>query len=126
MRPIGNLGDEKLARQFSDYLVVRGIDHLVEPANDGGWIIWIEEEEQVGPAHALLERFQANSTDPEFQIARDAARLRAEAEKEARLESKRSRAMVRDVRTDWHLRSTAFKLPVTGGLILLSVAVALI
>src|SRR4051812_24220376 len=85
MRHIGSLPQQAQARLFGDFLLARGIRNEVEP-EDGGWSVWIRDEDQVPAAEALLAQFQANPGAPEFQRASDeATRVRkAEAEDLAR------------------------------------------
>jgi GlpG protein len=95
MRAIGQFSDETHARGFSDHLVANRIRNKIE-ADEGGWIVWINDEEQVAEAKARLERFRADPNALEFQSARiQAARIKAaEAEDLAnyrqRLRSRRS------------------------------------
>ena len=72
MRQIGNLPDEKVARQFSDHLVANRIRNEIEEEG-GAWAIWIKDEEEVEDAKARLERFRANTAAPEFRSARSGA-----------------------------------------------------
>ena len=82
MRLIGHLPNESSARTFADYLYVRGIDNLIEDQKGEGWGIWIKDEDKIEPATNLLSSFKANPTDGKYQAgAKEAAQLRAEAEK---------------------------------------------
>jgi GlpG protein len=95
MRVIGQLSNETHAREFSDHLVVNRIRNKIE-ADEGVWMVWINDEEQVAEAKTRLERFRADPNALEFQSARiQAARIKAaEAEDLAnyrqRLRSRRS------------------------------------
>lgn len=83
MRLIGHLENESLARTFADYLYVQGIDNHVEFQKDGGWAIWVREEDKVDPAANLLVSFRQNPRDPRYQSeAKSAAQLRAQQEKD--------------------------------------------
>ena len=82
MRLIGHLAEEKAARTFADYLYVREIESHLEFEKPDGWGIWINDEDKVEDATALLAAFQANPADPQYRAeAKSAAALRAEAEK---------------------------------------------
>ena len=120
MRLIGRLENEKLARRFGDYLTASQISNLVEPGSEGGWLIWIEDEEQLDPASEALARFQADPESPEFQRKREAARVRAINEREQ--EAYRKRQI--DVRREWQRRASADAIPVTIAMILISIGVA--
>lgn len=79
MRLIGHLPNEASARTFADYLYVKGIQNQTEPEKDKGWAVWIQDEDQIGPATALLGEFQANPGDSKYLgRAEGAARLREE------------------------------------------------
>ena len=79
MRQIGELGDEKQARVFSDHLVANRIRNEIEP-DAGTWAVWILEEEQVADARMRLERFRADPSAPEFIAAGSQAAKAREAE----------------------------------------------
>lgn len=82
MRLIGHIEDEKQARVFGDFLYVQGVENQVEH-DDAGWAVWIHEEEELARGEKLLEEFRADAANPRFRAqARDAADLRAQAEKE--------------------------------------------
>lgn len=74
MRLIGKLPDESLARTFSDFLYVKGIDNQVDPAEDGAWEIWVNAEQHIDTALHLLDRYRGDPDDPEFQGVSEAAR----------------------------------------------------
>ena len=67
MRLIGELPDEASATIFSDVLVVQGIANQVEAVQDGGWTVWVLDEESIPAAGALLADFRSNPADPRFQ-----------------------------------------------------------
>lgn len=66
MRQLGTLPDERQARLFSEHLTTHEIRNELE-ADEGGWVIWIKDEDQVDDARARLERFRANPTATEFR-----------------------------------------------------------
>jgi GlpG protein len=82
MRVIGQLANESLARTFGDYLYVQGIENKIESQPDASWAIWVNDEDKLENAAALLEEFRANPTAGKYQSqAKAAADLRAESQK---------------------------------------------
>jgi len=80
---IGHLTGEAMARTFSDYLIVQGIENQIEADKDGSWAVWIHAEEELERARGLLARFLENPSDPAFQGAgRTASDLREQKRKE--------------------------------------------
>jgi GlpG protein len=83
MRLIGHLENESLARTFTDYLYVQGIENQLEFQKDEGWAIWIRDEDKLDSAARLLTTFRENPRDPRYQTeARNAEQLREQEEKE--------------------------------------------
>jgi GlpG protein len=123
MRLIGHLAEEKSARTFADYLYVQKIESHLEFEKADGWGIWINDEDKLEQAAALLTAFRLNPADPKYRAeAKSAAELRAEAEKdEAKYRKKLSdrRHLFRP------LRDYGFG-PLTFGLIAISVVVCLL
>ena len=122
MRLIGHLADEKAARTFADYLYVQKIESHLEFEKPDGWGVWINDEDRIEEAAGLLTAFRQNPADPRYRAeAKSAAELRAEAEKdEAKYRKRQSdrRHLFRP------LRDFGFG-PLTYGLIVISVVVAL-
>jgi rhomboid protease GlpG len=67
MRLIGHLQDEASARTFGDYLYVQGIENEIESGQDKSWAVWVNEEEKVQTAAALLNDFRQNPSDPKYK-----------------------------------------------------------
>lgn len=83
MRSIGDIKDKDLARRFSDFLLVQGLENEVEEESDGTWTIWVMDEDRLDEAHELLEKFQANPDEKQFiEKARQADNVRQKKEKE--------------------------------------------
>ena len=79
MRLIGHLQNESTARTFGDFLFVQGVENQIEFIKGEGWGIWINEEEQIASASALLSDFRGNPDDPKYhKQATKAETLRAE------------------------------------------------
>jgi len=66
MRQIGNLPDEVLARKFSDYLYVKGIENEVDPSSDGSWTVWVLSDDKLADAAAKLEIYRNSPNLPEY------------------------------------------------------------
>jgi GlpG protein len=83
MRLIGHLKDEPLARTFTDYLYVQGIESEIDFQKGEGWAIWIRDEDKLDTAAGLLNQFRENPQDPRYhQEAKAAPQLRVQ-EKQA-------------------------------------------
>jgi GlpG protein len=101
MRPIGQLETEEQARIFADYLFVRDLETQVEVAKNGGWVVWVIDEERVDEGQALLSRFRSMPDAEEFfQATKEAARRRHGEKKESREEEKK---LKRPGAFPWHL-----------------------
>jgi len=122
MRLIGHLASETSARTFADYLVVQGIENRVEFETDGGWAVWVSDEDKLERAGSLLAGFQQNPSATRFQAeAKGAAKVRAERDKDEEAYRKR----LRDRRQLFRpLTGYGFG-AVTYGLIVLSVLVCI-
>lgn len=83
MREIGTIENEEQAKQFSDYLLIEGIENHVED-EDGEWIIWIYSEDKTDRARDLFTQFQHDPTmiDSE-KVTQKAHKIRLEEKKEA-------------------------------------------
>jgi hypothetical protein len=80
MRMIGYLETESGARTFSDYLYAEGIGNEIEQERNGAWALWIQDEDQIGAATELLERYRAHPADPKYKEAQRVAREKKERE----------------------------------------------
>ncbi len=80
MRPIGQLEAEEAAQRFLDYLFVRDMVAQMEPDKNGGFAIWVADEDRVDEAKALLSRFRSMPDAEEFHQAADAAKARRRGE----------------------------------------------
>ena len=72
MRQLGNLSSEPEARRFAAWLVAQRIDAHAEEEN-GQWVVWVREEDQLPQARGELVRFRANPNDPQYQNAAQTA-----------------------------------------------------
>ncbi len=90
MRLIGHLSEESGARTFGDFLFVQGIENQVEFEKGHGWAVWINDEDQIEKATALLAAFRQNPSDQAYsRQAKEAAEKRAEEERKANAYRKR-------------------------------------
>ncbi len=123
MRLIGHLADEKAARTFADYLYAQKIESHLDYEKPDGWGVWINDEDKIEEATRLLAAFQSNPADPKYRAeAKSAAELRAEAEKGDQAYRKK----VRDRRLLFRPLTAYGFGPVTLGLIVISVVVAIL
>jgi GlpG protein len=114
MRVIGHLPDESGARTFGDFLYARGIDNQIEAERDGTWALWVNDEEQIETAKALLADFRTRPGDPRYREAESAA-----AEKRKRAAQENDAATKR-----YYDRSTLFPSPRAGLGILTALLIA--
>lgn len=122
MRLIGIIEDESRAKQFGDYLLTQGMASLVEKSmGSDRYQIWVEHDDHVEAAGAMLERFRLAPDAAEFASPHsEAARIRAEQRKN---QAKRAARIV-DVRT--HQAELSRRgAPLTTMLVMLCVLVGL-
>jgi GlpG protein len=119
MRQVGTLGSEQHARRFEDYLLTKGIHSRIE-REDGQWVVWIHEEDQVPTARDEFARFREQPDDAAYTaVSHRAATLRKADERK----TKEVRRKVVDVRDRWN-RPFGSRCPVTSLLLLGSAIVA--
>ena len=73
MRQIGSVDNGANAKRFSDYLLVQGIENVVESEPGGKWSVWIKGEEDLARAGTLLQSFSANPAAEQFNGSTEAA-----------------------------------------------------
>jgi GlpG protein len=66
MRQIGTLSNSKDAERFVAYLVTQGIGAQSEEDN-GQWIVWVRDEDQLTPARAALTEYKFDPEHAKFQ-----------------------------------------------------------
>jgi GlpG protein len=121
LRQIGTLPEEPAARHLADHLLSRGIDARLR-SEDGGWGVWVLDENRLTEANEEFAAFRDNPDDPRFTDARAAAeQVRRESE---RLE-KTYRKNLRSLGDSWS-RPGFRRRPLTIGLIAACVAVYLL
>ena len=119
MRQVGTLGNEQHARRFEDYLLTKGIHSRIEREN-GQWIVWIHEEDQVPTARDEFAKFREQPDDAAYTaVSQRAATLRKADERK----TKEVRRKVVDVRERWN-RPFGSRCPVTSVLLLGAAIVA--
>jgi GlpG protein len=92
MRTVGHLQSEAHARRLGDYLLVHGIENLVEFDNDAGWAVWIVDEDKLEVASDFFREFSAGPEDARFRgQSKAAAEVRDRKEKEEGAYRKRIR-----------------------------------
>lgn len=121
MRQIGTLSSEQQATTFCDYLQTRGIKSTVDEETEE-WILWILDEDQLDQAREELATFLENPDDPIYrEMAKAARQIRKDTEK-LNKKIQRHTATSRD---RWD-RPLASRCPVTFGLIMISLTVAVL
>ncbi len=84
MRQIGTVSSEQAAETLVDYLLIQGIVAQTE-IDDGKWVIWVREENQLESAQQILGEFREQPTDAKYTKAKtQAEKLRAESQRRAR------------------------------------------
>ena len=66
MRLIGQLKEEQQARCLAHYLFNHGIESQVDPGREGGWEVWVLDDDLVEAGRNHLQRFQQDPAAPEF------------------------------------------------------------
>lgn len=69
MRRIECFAESSLAHKFHSYLMVSHIDSEVRGTDEGGFEVWILDEEDMAKAREILKEFQDNIDDVKFIIA---------------------------------------------------------
>ena len=99
MRLIGELSDLNEAKKFAAYLVTEKITPQVE-AENGGFEIWVKEEDEFKRAMAELEKFKANPNDEKYRgVLEKASAIAKEEEKKRREMQKHMVDVARQNRT---------------------------
>lgn len=120
MRQIGAIADQRQAQQFTDYLVTQGIAAQTEQ-EDGQWVIWVRDENNVEAARQELTEFRRQPDATKYrQVAREAQQRRTE---EVRRKQQAARNTI-DMRGHWN-RPMSQRAPLTMTLIGLCCVVAL-
>lgn len=120
MRLLGTLPNETHARRLADYLLTLGIGTRVNQEGTA-WEVWVRDDDHVPRARQEWEPFRQNPDDPRFQSAQQiaAALKKKEEAEEARFRHNQRKA------SDLWARPTLRRAPLTLGLLLLCVLVAL-
>lgn len=101
MRVIGHLPDESSAKKFGELLWSKSINNEVEADDDGTWMIWVVDEDQLDAAKAELDAFDPAAIEADFaSVARRAKAVRDDlAAKEKKAKTiKRRRDLFADMR----------------------------
>lgn len=122
MRLIGYIVNPELAKRFSDYLTVQGIENRIASEDGGMAEVWVASDDMLDEARRLLADFENGLIQADFRdVATQAYRQRSEEESD----QKRARRLFIDVRTEWHHRRSVTMGPLTGVLIAISVFVSI-
>lgn len=118
MRRLGILTDSESASLLHDYLYAQGISTKVE--RDGSeWSIWIHNEDQLPQAREEFAKFRENPTDPQYAAVAEKANALREQRVNADIAARKQQIQMAQ---RWAGVQT--QIPVTAGLILLSILVA--
>ncbi|TWT94464.1 rhomboid family intramembrane serine protease [Stieleria varia] len=131
MRRIGTVNDpdkaQELAKRLADYLITLSIESSVDSDGQGGWTLWVRDEERVDEAKQAFAEFLASPDDPKFKVSSEASRIRDQriAENRRRLETQRKLKMsmpkTRGVGAMSSMPGRQQAIPVTLGVVLISV-----
>jgi GlpG protein len=92
MRDIGSIANELDANVFRDFLYNQGIETAIEQNRGGDWSVWVQDENQLTQAEALLKEFLDNPSAGKFiQGSEDAVKRRLESEKNEKRAAKNFR-----------------------------------
>jgi GlpG protein len=84
MRQVGTLSNETEAQRFAAWLVAQRVEAHTEQEN-GAWVIWVRDEDQLKKARQDLTEFQKNPADAKYQgVERTAEAVAREAEEKRR------------------------------------------
>jgi GlpG protein len=102
MRLIGHLPDERLARRFADYLLVKKMASQVEPEANGQWAVWVHDDDHLDEAAEELKKYRVQPDDSRYRAAAAAAAERRineqkELEERAKREHDRDRIFQRSL-----------------------------
>lgn len=88
MRHIGIIATDTQARKLADFLLIQGVKTQVEQEADG-FHFWAIDEDRIPSARQIIAEFQANPSDPRYDVAAEASRLRVAEVKKAREAARR-------------------------------------
>lgn len=122
MRQIAVLEDRAAAERFTAFLIVEGVDALVEPEDDR-FAVWVREENHVPTARDAFQQFRQNPDHARYHGLEVQARKLTEAEDKRR---EASRKAVVDMSKRWRTTAGGGRTPVVTALIVICIGVALL
>lgn len=118
MRLLTTLQDETSAKTLGDALYSQGMETTIKETREGGFSVWVHDEERMDEARAFLNGF--DPSEGRFsQMAREARAQRRQERKEARALQERAEKMRRQFEARQRIRIGS----VTLGLIVISAIV---
>ena len=121
MREIGTIPEREAAERLADYLLTLGIATQLDH-EQGGWVVWVRDEDQLERGKQELEAFLRNPRDDRYQNARQhAADVRRKEEAREKAFQKNYVNMSRQ----WD-RQALRRSPLTIGVIVICVLVSLL
>ncbi len=121
MRLLTTVTSETEAKTLGDALFADGIPTTVQPTRDGGFAVWVQDEDRMDRAQAFLSRFDPGSERFEA-MAKEARTKRREEEKA----DEKLRARTEKIRRQIEARQSMKIGPVTAGLMGICVIVFLL
>lgn len=91
MRKIGGDLSKDHALRFSDFLLTKGIESVVEESAENRFEVWARQEDQLQEARQELQHFLAEPDAERYRVNRQAESLRRQQEKEKRERAKLQR-----------------------------------
>jgi GlpG protein len=121
MRQIGFLADQQRARVFTDFLTVQGVTAHAEQ-EDGNWVIWVRDENDVERARSELTSYQREPDDARYQnVTQQAEQLKQQIVRERQRVARQTVSM----RQQWN-QPLARRAPLVMTLIGLCIFVGLV
>ena len=100
MRQLNTFEREEAARTLGDAMYAEGIETTIKESREGGYVLWVHDDDDLEPARVMLAAFEADPRDPRFlSRARDAKAKRREEERQERELQKRTEAVERHLET---------------------------
>jgi GlpG protein len=119
MRQIGTIEDQAHAQRLADYLLTLGITTRLDSAPTGT-LVWVHREDSVDRARSEFAAFKAAPDDPKYTSAGTAAQ---EIRKQIERSQKEHLKNTIDVRSVWADTRGLRRIPLTYGLIAISILV---
>lgn len=105
MRLIGHLPDERLARRFADYLLVKHMASQIEAEADGRWAVWVHDDDHLNEAATEFDAYRVQPDAQKFLAATSAAAaMREQTAAEQQAQAGRQRAHEQVFERPWYAK----------------------